>query len=635
MTDAAASAIPFSCDLILKGGITSGIVYPPAIAEIARDHRFRSIGGSSAGAIAAASAAAAELGRASDFDAFALLETLPTTLSETDQSGRTLLERLFQPQRDTAMILDFLWSIRKQKGAARLGGIISRVTAGAQAPRSWVLIGLLAVVLAVAAGVIAAIQAGPWSLVASIPLVLVVVGVSIVAVKAGQVWAGARRLVAETPQHLARNLHGLCTGRTVDGSGTPGLTDWLYSTLQALAGRDGPSDPVTYGDLAQAGVELVTITTDISHGTSSAFPLPTSGWAFKKDEMNQLFPADVVDHLVRKASQTDSDEQRQALAAAGLTLLPPAEDVPIILGARISLSFPILLSAMPLYAWTPVRTGNTWTMAYEKCWFSDGGITSNLPVRLFDLPLPTRPTYAINLSSGPDIADTACENLWRPIEARQGQLPPVSPIGSTLQFLSAVFDTMQNWSDNAFSRAPGERDRICTVRLGPGEGGLNLDMPPQTIMGLSDRGRAAGANLAWMQRGTYDGCPVPSGIPAEKLARQWDRHRFTRYRTFLGGLGRYLNEAKSGAAFDFRPRPTYSMLSEDALDETWLPYRKGWTKARRARVETALEDIFGVDIQAMTATAPAGAALGLNPNDLTDPEQVDTTDPLRPSAQPS
>jgi hypothetical protein len=470
--------------------------------------------------------------------------------------------------------------------------------------------------------------------VASVPLVLVVVAGWIGAVKAGQVWAGARRLATETPQRLAENLHGLCTGRTVDGSGSPGLTEWLYGTLQALAGRAGQGDPVTYGDLKTAGVELVTITTDISHGTSSAFPLAANGWAFKPDEMSQLFPAEVVDHLVRNAAQPETDEQGKALAAAYLTLLPAPADVPIILGARISLSFPILLSAMPLYAWTPVRTGDTWTMAYEKCWFSDGGITSNLPVRLFDLPLPSRPTYAINLSSTTDIAGTPCENLWRPIEARQGQLPPVSPVRSTLQFLSAVFDTMQNWSDNAFSRAPGERDRICTVRLGPGEGGMNLDMPPETITRLADRGRAAGANLAWMQRGTYDGCPPPSGIPAEKLARQWDRHRFTRYRTFLGGLGRYLSEAKSGAAHDFHPRPSYSRLSEDAVGQTWLPYRSGWTKARRARVETALKDVFGVDIHAMTATAPVGSALGLNPNDLSDPEQPTSTDPAPPAAPP-
>ena len=48
-----------SCDVVMKGGITSGIVYPEAIHELSRDYRFRSIGGTSAGAIAAAATAAA------------------------------------------------------------------------------------------------------------------------------------------------------------------------------------------------------------------------------------------------------------------------------------------------------------------------------------------------------------------------------------------------------------------------------------------------------------------------------------------------------------------------------------------------------------------------------------------------
>ena len=46
------------CDLVLKGGITSGVLYPPAIDEIAKRFTLCGIGGTSAGAIAAALAAA-------------------------------------------------------------------------------------------------------------------------------------------------------------------------------------------------------------------------------------------------------------------------------------------------------------------------------------------------------------------------------------------------------------------------------------------------------------------------------------------------------------------------------------------------------------------------------------------------
>ncbi len=52
-----------SLDLTMKGGTTSGVVYPLAICELATDFRFRNVGGTSAGAIVAALTAAAELGR--------------------------------------------------------------------------------------------------------------------------------------------------------------------------------------------------------------------------------------------------------------------------------------------------------------------------------------------------------------------------------------------------------------------------------------------------------------------------------------------------------------------------------------------------------------------------------------------
>ena len=38
------------CNLVMKGGITSGIVYPPVVDELAKNYRFDHIGGASAGA---------------------------------------------------------------------------------------------------------------------------------------------------------------------------------------------------------------------------------------------------------------------------------------------------------------------------------------------------------------------------------------------------------------------------------------------------------------------------------------------------------------------------------------------------------------------------------------------------------
>src|SRR5215218_10155893 len=60
MERAEARVPPPECDLVMKGGITSGVVYPSAIRKIAGRYRFRNLGGASAGAIAAVAAAACE-----------------------------------------------------------------------------------------------------------------------------------------------------------------------------------------------------------------------------------------------------------------------------------------------------------------------------------------------------------------------------------------------------------------------------------------------------------------------------------------------------------------------------------------------------------------------------------------------
>jgi Patatin-like phospholipase len=81
---------PDQCDLIMQGGITSGVVYPGAVLKLAPRFKFRSIGGTSAGAIAAAATAAAEFGRQQG--GFDRLAELPNEL------GQRLLS-LFQPAR--------------------------------------------------------------------------------------------------------------------------------------------------------------------------------------------------------------------------------------------------------------------------------------------------------------------------------------------------------------------------------------------------------------------------------------------------------------------------------------------------------------------------------------------------------
>src|SRR5262245_6471896 len=70
------------CDLVMKGGIASGVVYPLAIVEIAKRFRFANVGGTSAGAHAAAAAAAAEYGRHAPGKGFTRLARAPGEIAD-------------------------------------------------------------------------------------------------------------------------------------------------------------------------------------------------------------------------------------------------------------------------------------------------------------------------------------------------------------------------------------------------------------------------------------------------------------------------------------------------------------------------------------------------------------------------
>src|SRR5215212_9179337 len=97
------SAGPEHCDLVMKGGITSGVVYPQAVLALKDRYRFRNIGGGSVGAVAAALTAAAELGRTRE-DATGLdgMKRAQDKLAEE----RGFLRDLFRPPRTYKPLMD-------------------------------------------------------------------------------------------------------------------------------------------------------------------------------------------------------------------------------------------------------------------------------------------------------------------------------------------------------------------------------------------------------------------------------------------------------------------------------------------------------------------------------------------------
>src|SRR3954469_7410542 len=91
-------------DVVMRGGITSGIIYPGAVSAIAKRYRLRSLGGTSAGAIAAAVSAAAEFGRWSGRNTTAfedVVKPIPTWLGIRTTSGHSALFHLFTPDPET------------------------------------------------------------------------------------------------------------------------------------------------------------------------------------------------------------------------------------------------------------------------------------------------------------------------------------------------------------------------------------------------------------------------------------------------------------------------------------------------------------------------------------------------------
>src|ERR1051326_4964894 len=93
------------CDVVMKGGITSGVVYPLAVGPLAERFKLKNVGGTSAGAIAAAAAAAAELGRSAG--GFDRLKGLPHFLSGLSPDGEnTNLFAFFQPQPETRALFN-------------------------------------------------------------------------------------------------------------------------------------------------------------------------------------------------------------------------------------------------------------------------------------------------------------------------------------------------------------------------------------------------------------------------------------------------------------------------------------------------------------------------------------------------
>jgi hypothetical protein len=623
----------------MKGGITSGVVYPKLIARLARGYAFKNIGGTSAGAIAAAACAAAECGRQSGRQpaAFASLAGLPEELQAQDQ-GRSRLARLFQPAPalqahfDMAMrYIDAKDKLRAALGiaaalvhwptvagaallliaplvmlATHLTALRSAATtmamlataAGAAwlANRAFALLPAralasrppwlrLAIELAcaTAAGLLvlaAAIaglpgHAGPLNIGLQLPFLLLVP----LCVATGFGW-GAWRSAAALLQGLHRNQYGLCSGRSTGSDSVSALTDWLSLYLNQLAGLP-PGRPLTFGDLwgpqpatgpANRIVNLEVVTTALSQQMPYALPFRDNAGAFyfHPAEWAQLFPPSVMDWLLQQAPPPRQSGAVTAPDGSQLVRLCDPADMPVVVAVRMSLSFPLLLSAVPMYA-----VDYTDTSKLKRVWFSDGGISSNMPLHFFDTLLPEHPTFAINLKEAhpkypiEDAAQCGLDGrVYLPGDNNSGRLrywaaPDDATPAGLFGFLGNIFTTMHSWRDEILFPYPGYRDRIVQISLRPGEGGLNLNMPKEAVERLGDAGACA-AEMLYRRFHPQGG------------GNGWDNHEQVQVLSVLGNLERLAKQAGApGAAARWRAAAERSkrlgakekMLANDLLSD--------------------------------------------------------------------
>ncbi|HWC11477.1 MAG TPA: hypothetical protein VG455_09665 [Acidimicrobiales bacterium] len=499
-------------DMVMKGGITSGVVYPLAVCQLARSHRFRNLGGSSAGGIAAAMAAAAELARGSG--GFQRLAALPDELGSN-------LQAIFQPSPGTRPLFAVLLASIDKSGSKVVKGarVLAAIVRGAL---GWVLTAVAAVMVLSLAGVLLAAgtpdSGGDWVqvAVATVLLLLPALVLGLVAAAAGLV-LGARARLEANGYGLCRGSNGPAPPPPATGAVEP-FTDWLHTKLQEVAGLRA-DDVLTFGHLwgdpgrseppDDADVRLEMMTTNVTHCRPVRLPFELDVYYFCPAELALYFPPPVFEHVMRHSRPPASgpawmcEEHRVPLLH-----LPSAGKMPVVMAVRMTLSFPVLISAVPLFA----IDRSAEPQCPVRCWFSDGGISSNFPIHFFDSLWPKRPTFGISLGPYPTGRPDQHVYLRDPRATAQ---PRVRPSGTLVGFFAAILDTLQNWSDEGQSTLPGFRDRIVEVRHTEEEGGMNLNMDRERIMSMCLRGYLAAKELQLFH---------------------FDHHRWARYRTAMAEL---------------------------------------------------------------------------------------------------
>ena len=590
------------CDLVLNGGVASGVVYPWALLELARHYRFKCIGGNSVGAMAAALAAAAEYGRCNGVEnAFEPLRRMPLELAELDKTGdKTKMLRLFQPSAPVRRLFElFLEAVKwgnpdTEQAKSDWRAPIRKVlrTYGVWWPLVVLLPALLVLVLLLTSWVICQPRGMEgWAVL--LALFLVVLGL------AGALLTGARRFYRDLVA-LEKNDYGLCTGRS-QAADEEGLAEWLHRGVQLSAGRGRDDPPLTFADLwaaprfgragpaaskgglqpEEAGIDLQMFCSNVTQGRPVRLPLNDANTRlyYHPDEWRAYFP-DCVMAALNKASSpyvpaSRSDPARPEPSATGaepdakrVRLMRslrelPSGGMPLVVAARLSMSFPLLFNCVAVYAvdYEALQADRQ----LRRCLLSDGGLCTNFPIHLFDAAHPRWPTFGLQLDQW--LEEFQGQAVWRPNTHLEGKAdnwhrfvpgaedegkPARTLLRRLLGLAGGIILTMKDWNDRVTGRLPHVRNRIIRLALQQGEGQLNLAMPRSRILHMAhEYGTKAGKEL------------VAAFAPDRNGAKPaWLEHVYVRSMVELRALRRHLHGYSRAAQSRGSTLPLREVLDE-------------------------------------------------------------------------
>jgi len=575
------------CDIVMEGGVTSGIIYASAVSTLASHYRFRSIGGSSIGAFAAALTAAAEyLRRKGSVAGFQQMDKLPGKLAEVEENGdkRPLLERLFRPQKETRRLFEIFRATLGDKW------FVTRVFLGLAAAlrQYWALVlgatALTAVL--VLAGPLAltffqlrsidaldlesiafVLGLGSWAVALLIALATATVAALLIGI-GYDVWRG-----------LIPNGFGLCRAWSPDETFSApfeatDLAGFLHASIQAAAGRHPINDePLTFQDLwdapgspnnvlglsacgpASRSIVLEVYSTNLAHGRPYRFPLDEADdmgqLFFREKDMLDYFPKNLVDRLIARAPSCrwQNIPGSAPVGTKECFYELPREQLPVAVAARLALSFPLLISAVPLWAIDfEAPDGNR---PLERCWLSDGGLCSNFPIHLFDSFVPKWPTFGISLQTRGRYQSAP---VWLPAKHFEGRSDTWDRFddewapGRFAGFLLSLWKATWRWNDMTMMRMPGVRDRVVRINLLKNEGGVNIRMSADEITNLAR---------------TY-GKPAAEAF-IDKFALKdtaWLEHRWVRFNRLLISLRQQIEGVAVAAGFDRYGEPLDARIAD-------------------------------------------------------------------------